>query len=383
MEKTKTLCSFGNDEYGLQTGTVKISDLHEFKGHPFKVEQDIQLFELMRSIEDKGVLFPLIVRSNPYSDGYEIIAGHRRKAACEWAGITEVPVIIRELDDADAVIAMIDSNLQREHIKPSEKAFAYKMKLEAMKSQGKRNDLFPSQVGTKLEMEETPEGKKILRADERLAKEVGESRNQIARYIRLTNLIPKILDMVDEGKIAFTIGVELSYLSEEQQYELHAVMDLEQCTPSLSQANNIRFNLEHEASRKAWENLHSKEVEKDFKSLNAFVIIAINDYYERHLQIKADSYFETREKEDAFAEGMVQMVEQKVLANLPALAGMYQMQQSMLMAGLIGTQNGVGNLYPQPMSVVPTVAAKKEQSEQKEVSEEPEENEFLDYSFWV
>lgn len=141
--------------------------------------------------------------------------------------------------------------------------------------------------------------------------------------------------------------------------------------------------MEHEASRKAWENLHSKEVEKDFKSLNAFVIIAINDYYERHLQIKADSYFETREKEDAFAEGMVQMVEQKVLANLPALAGMYQMQQSMLMAGLIGTQNGVGNLYPQPMSVVPTVAAKKEQSEQKEVSEEPEENEFLDYSFWV
>ena len=145
--------------------------------------------------------------------------------------------------------------------------------------------------------------------------------------------------------------------------------------------HNIRFNLEHEAARKAWENLHSKEVEKDYKSLNAFVIIAINDYYERHLLIKSDSYFETREKEDAFAERMVQMVEQKVLANLPALAGMYQMQQSMLMAGLIGTQNGVGNLYPQPMSVVPTAAAQKEQSEQKEVSEEPEENEFLDYSF--
>ena len=240
MEKTKVMCSFGKDEYGLQTGNVKISDLHDFKGHPFKVEQDIQLFELMRSIEDKGVLVPLIVRSNPYGDGYEIIAGHRRKAACTWAGIEEVPVIIREMDDSDAVIAMIDSNLQREYIKPSEKAFAYKMKLEAMKSQGKRNDLTLSQLGTKLEKEEIAEGKYILRADERLAKEVGESRNQIARYIRLTNLIPKILDMVDAGKIAFTIGVELSYLTEEEQYELHAVMDLEQCTPSLSQANKMK-----------------------------------------------------------------------------------------------------------------------------------------------
>lgn len=240
MKKTKATCSFGNDEYDLQTGTVKISDLHDFKGHPFKVEQDIQLFELMRSIEDKRVLVPLIVRSNPYGDGYEIIAGHRRKAACSWAGIEEVPVIIREMSDSDAVIAMIDSNLQREYIKPSEKAFAYKMKLEAMKSQGKRNDLTLSQLGTKLEKEEVTEGKYIMRADERLAKEVGESRNQIARYIRLTNLITKILDMVDAGKIAFTIGVELSYLTEEEQYELHAVMDLEQCTPSLSQANKMK-----------------------------------------------------------------------------------------------------------------------------------------------
>lgn len=240
MEKTKAMCSFGKDDYGLQTGNVKISDLHDFKGHPFKVEQDIQLFELMRSIEDKGVLVPLIVRSNPYGDGYEIIAGHRRKAACTWAGIEEVPVMIREMDDSDAVIAMIDSNLQREYIKPSEKAYAYKMKLEAMKSQGKRNDLTSSQLGTKLEKEEIVEGKYILRADERLAKEVGESRNQIARYIRLTNLIPKILDMVDAGRIAFTIGAELSYLTEEEQYELHAVMDLEQCTPSLSQANKMK-----------------------------------------------------------------------------------------------------------------------------------------------
>lgn len=133
----------------------------------------------------------MIVRSNPYEEGDEIIAGHRRKATCEWAGIEEVPVIVRELNDAEVVVA-VDSNLQREHIKPSEKAFAYKMKLEAMKSQGKRNNLIPSQLGTKLEKGKLAEGSPILRADERLAKEVGESQNQIARYIQLTNLILKI-----------------------------------------------------------------------------------------------------------------------------------------------------------------------------------------------
>ena len=167
-----------------------------------------------------------------------MIAGHRRKEACLWAGIGEMPVVVRNLDDNQAVIAMVDSNLQREYLKPSEKAFAYKMKLEAMKHQGKKDyieaykpdqldgDRTLSQVGT--------------RSDELLAKQVGESRNQIARYIRLTNLIPKVLDMVDDGKIAFTVAVELSYLTEEEQYELHAVMDMEQCTPSLSQANRIK-----------------------------------------------------------------------------------------------------------------------------------------------
>lgn len=145
--------------------------------------------------------------------------------------------------------------------------------------------------------------------------------------------------------------------------------------------HNIRFNMQNEEAKKAWENLHSKEVEEDFKSLNAFVIIAINDYYERHLKRKADSYFETREKEDAFAERMVQMVEQKVLANLPALAGMYQMQQSMLMAGLIGTQQGKGMVYPYPIAAVPTATAQPEQSSTKGETSEPEENEFLDYSF--
>ena len=145
--------------------------------------------------------------------------------------------------------------------------------------------------------------------------------------------------------------------------------------------HNIRFNFQNEEAKKAWEYLHCKEVEEDFKSLNAFVIIAINDYYERHLKRKADSYFETREKEDAFAERMVQIVEQKVLANLPALAGMYQMQQSMLMAGLIGTQQGNGMVYPYPKTAVPTVTAQPEQPFTKMETNEPEENEFLDYSF--
>ncbi|KAB1438039.1 ParB/RepB/Spo0J family partition protein [Candidatus Galacturonibacter soehngenii] len=264
MKKSKELCSLWNNEQELQTGNVRISELHEFKGHPFRVEHDMQLFELSRSIEEKGVLVPLIVRPNTDGEGYEIIAGHRRKAACECAGVDTVPVMVMQLDDAEATIAMIDSNLQREHIRPSEKAFAYKMKLEAMKQQGKRNDLFQdgtlSPVGTKLdnptlelnqlvcsyddlgkwELDSQPLEKERVRTDELLARQIGESRNQIARYIRLTNLIPKILDMVDEEKLAFRSAVELSYLSEEEQYELHAVMELEQVIPSLSQANRMK-----------------------------------------------------------------------------------------------------------------------------------------------
>jgi ParB family chromosome partitioning protein len=267
MKKSKEVCSLWNNEQEVQTGNVKISELHEFKGHPFRVEHDMQLFELSRSIEEKGVLVPLIVRTNPDGEGYEIIAGHRRKAACEWAGVDTVPVMVMQMDDAEATIAMIDSNLQREHIRPSEKAFAYKMKLEAMKQQGKRNDLLRedatlSPVGTKLEnptlelnqlvcsyddlgkwqlgSQQLEKEQPRVRADEMLARQIGESRNQIARFIRLTNLIPKILDMVDEEKLAFRSAVELSYLSEEEQYELHAVMELEQVIPSLSQANRMK-----------------------------------------------------------------------------------------------------------------------------------------------
>lgn len=211
---------------------VNLNELHDFKNHPFKVEENVELFELTRSIEQEGVIVPLLARPNPYGDGYEVIAGHRRKAACSWAGLTKVLVVVRNLDDNQAVIAMVDSNLQRENIRPSEKAYAYKMKLEAMNRQGQRAESTSVQVNPKLE-----EG---IRSNKLLAKQVGESVAQIKRYIRLTNLIPKILDMVDEGKIAFTIEVELFYLKEEEQYELHAVMDLEQCTPSLSQANRMK-----------------------------------------------------------------------------------------------------------------------------------------------
>ena len=211
---------------------LNLNQLHDFANHPFKVEENTELCELMRSIETEGVLVPLLARPNPNGEGYELISGHRRKAACAWAGVTDVPVVVRDLDDNQAVITMVDSNLQREHIKPSEKAYAYKMKLEAMNRQGQRTDITSAQV--------EPKSGLLERSNELLAKQGGESVAQIKRYVRLTNLIPKILDMVDDGKIAFTIAVELSYLKEEEQYELHAVMDLEQCTPSLSQANRMK-----------------------------------------------------------------------------------------------------------------------------------------------
>ena len=247
---------------GQKVEEISLNQLNGFKNHPFKVETNTALFELMQSIEREGILVPLLARPSPDGNGYELISGHRRKAACEWAGVTEVPVIICDMDDNEATIAMVNSNLQRENIRPSEKAYAYKMRLEAMKRQGQRNDLTFSQVEKKLDtdnptlklsevecgigddgiwgLSNTDSVQEGKYANEALAKQVGESRAQISRYIRLTNLIPKILDMVDEEKIAFTVAVELSYLNEEEQYELHAVMDLEQCTPSLSQANRMK-----------------------------------------------------------------------------------------------------------------------------------------------
>ena len=260
MKEKLELYSFSTQDVGAVAETdikmLPIAELRDFEGHPFKVEHDMALFELMRSIESEGVIVPALARPR-VSGGYELIAGHRRKAASLWAGLTHMPVVVRNLDDNQAVIAMVDSNLQREHLKPSEKAFAYKMKLEAMKRQGARTDLTSDQVGPKLDNPTVvthrlksnydeqgnwcvAQGESSYRSNELLARQIGESVNQIKRYIRLTNLIPKVLDMVDEGKIAFTVAVELSYLTEEQQYELYEVMNIEQCTPSLSQANRMK-----------------------------------------------------------------------------------------------------------------------------------------------
>ena len=206
---------------------IPINQITSFPNHPFKVIGDSQMIELQDSIKKYGVLNPLIVR--PKIEGYyEIISGHRRKYAVEKLGYKKIPVIIRMLQDDEAVVIMVDSNLQREHILPSERAFAYKMKLDAIKNQGARSDLTSCQVGTKL------------RADEKVAKDSGESRNQVQRFVRLTNLVPELLDMVDEKKISFNPAVELSYLDEKQQQDFLEAMDASQNAPSLSQAIRIK-----------------------------------------------------------------------------------------------------------------------------------------------
>ena len=206
---------------------IPISDLKPFRNHPFRVVDDESMLRTTESISMFGVLTPLLAR--PLSDGsLEIISGHRRARAAEAAGLTEVPVIVRKMTDDEAVVLMVDSNLQRENILPSERAFAYKMKLEAMKHQGARGDLTSSQLGTKL------------RADELLAQQAGSSRNQVQRYIRLTELIPELLDMVDEKKIALNPAYELSFLKKEEQRDLLDAMDSEQATPSLSPAQRLK-----------------------------------------------------------------------------------------------------------------------------------------------
>ena len=189
-----------------QVQQIPIDELYPFKNHPFKVLDDESMQRTVESVEQYGVLSPLIARPRP-EGGYEIISGHRRKHAAELANLDTVPVIVRNMEDDAATILMVDSNLQREHILPSERAFAYKMKLDAIKNQGARSDLTSSQVGTKL------------RADEKVAKDSGESRNQVQRFVRLTNLVPELLDMVDEKKISFNPAVELSYLDEKQQQD--------------------------------------------------------------------------------------------------------------------------------------------------------------------
>ena len=207
---------------------IPLTELFPFKDHPFKVIDNEEMVETAESVKKYGILVPAIARPRD-EGGYELIAGHRRKRACELAELETMPVIVRNLDDDEAIIIMVDSNLQRESILPSERAFAFKMKLEAIKRQGARTDLTSSQLGTKLP-----------RADEIIAEQVGSSRNQIQRYIRLTHLIPEILSMVDEKKIAFNPAVELSYLKKEEQTDLLEAMDMEQATPSLSQAQRLK-----------------------------------------------------------------------------------------------------------------------------------------------
>ena len=206
---------------------ISISELVSFKDHPFKVVDDEAMLRTMESIAQYGVLTPLIARPLE-GGGYEIISGHRRAHAAEMAGLTEVPVLVRQMDDDAATVLMVDSNLQRENILPSERAYAYKMKLEALKHQGERSDLTSGQLGPKL------------RSDEQLAQEAGESRKQVQRYIRLTNLIPELLEMVDQKQISFNPAVELSYLAPEEQEIFMQAMDEVQASPSLSQAQRLK-----------------------------------------------------------------------------------------------------------------------------------------------
>lgn len=210
-----------------QRTEMPLSDLHPFEGHPFKVLDDELMAQTVESIKQIGVVSPLIVRPDP-EGGYEILSGHRRFHAAQLAGLETVPVIVKEMDDDAAIIFMVDSNLQRENILPSERAFSYKMKLEAMKHQGERGDLTSAQVGPKSW------------AAQVVAEEAGDSKSQVKRYIRLTNLIPEILDMVDEKKIAFNPAVELSYLKPSEQKEFLEAMDYAQASPSLSQAQRLK-----------------------------------------------------------------------------------------------------------------------------------------------
>ena len=230
---------------------IPLDQLKPFRNHPFKVRDDQRMLDTVDSIREYGVLVPAIARPDP-EGGYELISGHRRKRGCEMAGFQTMPVIIRDLDDDAAVLVMVDSNIQREELLPSERAFAYKMKLEALKHQGARSDLTSSQLGTKL------------RADELLAEQAGESRNQVQRFIRLTELISELLDMVDERKLAFNPAVEVSYLKRDEQRMLLEAMDAEQTTPSLSQAQRLKkFSQEGRLTEEAMSAIMSEEKKSD------------------------------------------------------------------------------------------------------------------------
>ena len=215
------------EEKREQVQQIPIHELHPFTNHPFKVVDDEAMTRTVESIAQFGVLAPLIARPRPDGDGYEIISGHRRQFAAKMAGLETLPVIVRDMDDDAATILMVDSNLQREHISPSERAFAFKMKMDAIKRQGARSDLTSVQIAPKL-------------STEKIGEEAGMSKDNVKRYIRLTNLIPELLDMVDEKKVSFNPAVELSYLSPEQQQEMINAMDDTQNAPSFSQARRIK-----------------------------------------------------------------------------------------------------------------------------------------------
>ena len=222
---------------------IPVEKLRPFEGHPFKVKDDEEMNTLIESVQTQGILAPLIVRPIDITDEYEVISGHRRLHAAVKAGITEVPALIYALDRDSAAIAVVDSNLHREHILPSEKAFAYKLKMEALSHQGKRTDLTSCQLGTKL------------RTDEMMAENSNDSARQIQRYIRLTYLIPEFLDKIDNGEIALSVGVELSFLDEQSQYNVLEQCEINDCTPSYSQAWRM-----HKADR---EGLLTKAVIQD------------------------------------------------------------------------------------------------------------------------
>ncbi|MBQ6336585.1 MAG: ParB/RepB/Spo0J family partition protein [Ruminococcus sp.] len=276
---------------------ISINKLHEFKNHPYQVLDNDEMNSLIESVQEQGVMSPLIVRPlEGTTDEYEIISGHRRFRAAQKAGLSEVPAFIRPVSRDEAAIMLVDSNLHREHILPSEKAYAYKMKYDALKRQGNRTDLTSSQVETKL------------RTDKIIAIEAGESRNQIQRYIRLTNLIPELLELMDEGKMAFSVGVELSYLSVNMQFYVLDVIEREDCTPSYSQAFHMHkamregtISFQYIDSLMSAEKPNQREVLKisaervrDFvpknyneKQTEDFIVKAV-EHYQRYLKRQRD-----------------------------------------------------------------------------------------------
>ena len=260
-----------------QVQQIPIGELFPFKSHPFKVLDDESMQRTVESVEQYGVLSPLIARPRP-EGGYEIISGHRRQHAAQLAGLETLPVIVRNMDDDAAVLLMVDSNLQRESILPSERAFAYKMKLEALKNQGARSDLTSSQVGMKLQ------------ALDIVGQEAGDSRNQVHRFIRLTSLIPELLDMVDEKKIAFNPAVELSYLDESQQRDFLEAMNDTQNAPSLSQAQRCSMDTEmtcYESFAEVTEDFYCSAVD-----VLKILVLRLHDYHARCFHSLRDALYD-------------------------------------------------------------------------------------------